>query len=91
MLKTGTHINATHFQITTLCKGCSRWGDDEIGYTDMEALAEETTFGFAYGNHPVDNPASIDSTFAIHDSIGHPIYALKVAVNDDFEAKVAKL
>jgi len=91
VLKTGTHINSTHFQVTTLCKGCSRWGDEEIGFTEIDATAEETTFGFAYGNHAVDNPASADSTFAIHDSIGHPIYKLAVATNDDFDAKVAAL
>jgi hypothetical protein len=91
VLKTGTHMNATHFQLTALCKGCSKWGDEEIGYTELEALAEETTFGFAYGNHPVDTPSSIDSTFAIHDSIGHPVYNLAVAMNADFETKVASL
>lgn len=90
-LKTGTFINATHFQITALCKGCSKWGDEEIGYTEIDATAEETTFGFAYGNHPVDFPTKIDSTFAIHDSIGHPIYNLAPAVNSDFDTKVAAL
>ncbi|KAM7210053.1 hypothetical protein V8F06_014564, partial [Rhypophila decipiens] len=91
VLKTGTHISATNFQITALCKGCSRWGDEEIGYTEIDASAEETTFSFAYGNHLVNNPASADSTFAIHDGIGHPIYNLAVATNDGFEAKVAAL
>lgn len=91
MLKTGSYVNATHWQVTALCKGCSKWGDEDIGYTEIEANAEETTFGFAYGNHPVDDPKNKDSGFAIHDSIGHPIYNLAVAKNADFEAKVATL
>jgi Cytochrome domain of cellobiose dehydrogenase len=46
---------------------------------------------FAYANTPVDKPADAGSSFAIHDSIGHPVFDLAVAKNTKFAAKVAKL
>ncbi|KAK0707607.1 hypothetical protein B0H67DRAFT_318540 [Lasiosphaeris hirsuta] len=90
VLKTGTHLNATHWQVTALCKGCSRWGDEDMGFTEIDPQYH-TTFGFAYGNTPVDTPSSYSTSFGIHDSIGHPIFDLEVAKNAGFEAKVAAL
>ncbi|KAG7286400.1 hypothetical protein NEMBOFW57_008709 [Staphylotrichum longicolle] len=90
VLKTGTHINATHWQITAKCTGCSRWGDDDMGYTELDPQYQ-STMAFAYANTPVDTPADEASTFGIHDSLGHPIYDLAVAKNADFAAKVAAL
>ncbi|KAK0709205.1 hypothetical protein B0T26DRAFT_653749 [Lasiosphaeria miniovina] len=90
VLKTGTHINATHWQVTAKCSGCSKWGDDDIGFTELDPQYQ-VTFGFAYGNNPVDTPSSIASTFGIHDSIGHPVYDLQVAKNAGFTAKVEGL
>ncbi|KAK3303109.1 uncharacterized protein B0T15DRAFT_263669 [Chaetomium strumarium] len=90
VLKTGTHINATHFQVTAKCTGCSRWGDDDMGYTELDP-AYDTTMAYAYSNTPVDTPGDETSTFSIHDSLGHPIYDLAAAKNADFAAKVANL
>ncbi|KAK4095802.1 iron reductase domain protein [Parathielavia hyrcaniae] len=36
VLRTGTHINVTHWQVTAKCTGCSRWGDDDVGYTKLD-------------------------------------------------------
>ncbi|KAK4187060.1 hypothetical protein QBC35DRAFT_250457 [Podospora australis] len=91
VLKAGTHINATHWQLTTLCKGCSRWGDEDIGYTEIDP-EYDSTLAYAYSDYPVDEPSDPSSTFGIHDSLGHPVFALGTqARNADFEAKVATL
>jgi len=46
---------------------------------------------FAYSNNPVDTPSSQESSFGIHDSLGHPIFDLQTGKNADLAAKVAKL
>lgn len=89
-MKTGTHVNATHFQVTAKCTGCSRWGDEDIGFTELDP-AYHSTMAFAYSNYPVDTPADEESNFGIHESLGHPIYDLATAKNTDFDAKVAEL
>lgn len=90
VLKTGTFVNATHWQFTASCKGCSSWGDDEIGVTAIDPR-EHVTMAFAYSNNPVDTPSSQESSFGIHDSLGHPIFDLQTGKNADLAAKVAKL
>ncbi|KAK3381982.1 hypothetical protein B0H63DRAFT_217239 [Podospora didyma] len=90
VLKTGTHINATHWQVTVKCKGCSKWGDEDIGFSELDPQYQ-TTFGFAYSNNQVDTPSSETSSFGIHDSIGHPVYELEGAKNKDFASKVSAL
>ncbi|KAK3942610.1 hypothetical protein QBC46DRAFT_283506 [Diplogelasinospora grovesii] len=90
VLKTGTHINATHWQITAKCTGCTKWGDDSTGVTTIDPKIQNT-IAFAYSNTPVDTPADAGSSFGIHDSIGHPVFDLSVAENKNFTAAVAKL
>ncbi|GAB1316189.1 Cellobiose dehydrogenase cytochrome domain-containing protein [Madurella fahalii] len=90
VLSTGTHVNETHFQITAKCTGCSRWGDEDIGFTELDP-AFQSTMAFAYSNMPVDTPGDEESNFGIHDSLGHPIYDLATGMNADFAAKIAEL
>jgi hypothetical protein len=90
VLETGTHANETHWQVTAKCTGCSRWGDDDQGYTEIDPSAQ-TTVAFAYSDTPVDTPADPASNFGIHDSLGHPIYDLATGKNADFAEKVAGL
>lgn len=90
ILKTGTHMNATHWQVTAKCSGCSRWGDADIGYTEIDPEVD-TSMAFAYANTPVDTPSDEATTFGIHESLGHPVFGLAPAKNADFAAKVAKL
>lgn len=90
VLKKGTHVNATHFQVTVKCTGCSSWGDESMGFSNIDP-EYQTTLAYAYGNTKVDTPADMESTFGIHDSLGHPIYDLAVAKNADFAKKVAAL
>ncbi|KAL2129253.1 hypothetical protein VTI74DRAFT_8007 [Chaetomium olivicolor] len=89
ILPRGTHINATYWQITAKCTGCSRWGDDDAGYTELDP-AYHATMAFSYSNATVDNPRDEASNFGIHESLGHPIYDLAAGKNADFAAKVEK-
>lgn len=88
ILEKASFINATHFQITTTCKGCTKWGDEDMGYTEVD-VSQDVTFGYAFSSNPVDAPEDSESSFAIHDGVGHPIFDLSVGKNDDFAAKVA--
>lgn len=90
ILETGTSVNETHFQVTAKCTGCSRWGDEDTGYTELDP-AYQTTFAFAYSDSPVETPSDPASGFGIHDSLGHPIYDLAVAQNADFDEVVGAL
>ena len=90
VLEKASHINATHFQVTATCKGCTKWGDEDMGFTTID-VSSEVTFGYAYSSNPVDAPDDAESSFAIHDGVGHPIFDLSVAKNEDFAAKVAAL
>ncbi|KAK4643125.1 hypothetical protein QC761_409760 [Podospora bellae-mahoneyi] len=91
IVKTGTHVNATHFQITAVCTGCSRWGDEDIGFTELDP-EYDSTLAFAYGDYPVDTPEDPSSTFGIHDSLGHPVFSLGTqAKNADFTSKIEQL
>ncbi|KAK3682085.1 hypothetical protein B0T22DRAFT_275498 [Podospora appendiculata] len=89
ILKKGTHINATHWQYTASCNGCSSWGDADTGFSTLDPSAQ-TTMAYAYSNSPVDTPSSETSSFGIHDSLGHPIFDLSEGKNADFAAKVKK-
>ncbi|KAL2178209.1 uncharacterized protein P884DRAFT_298869 [Thermothelomyces heterothallicus CBS 202.75] len=90
VLETGTHVNETHFQVTAKCAGCSRWGDEDTGYTELDP-AYQTTFAFAYSETPVETPSDPASNFGIHDSLGHPIYDLATAQNANFDEVVGAL
>ncbi|CAK7218270.1 hypothetical protein SBRCBS47491_003453 [Sporothrix bragantina] len=89
VLKTGTHVNATHYQVTATCVGCTLWGDTDTGITAIDPTAQGT-LAFAYAAAPVTAPANNASTFSIHDLIGHWIHDFSVASNADFNATVAK-
>jgi len=91
VLKSATYVNATHWQLTAKCSGCSRWGDEDIGYQGIDPTYE-ATFAYAYTEpeHPVERPDDPTSPFGVHDSLGHPRYDLTVARNADFEQKVAQ-
>ncbi|KAK4095691.1 iron reductase domain protein [Parathielavia hyrcaniae] len=80
VLKTGTHINVTHWQ----------WGDDDVGYTKLDPQAH-TPLAFAFSDTPVDAPGDETITFGIHAGLGHPIYDLAAAKNAGFAAKVGGL
>ncbi|KIH91027.1 hypothetical protein SPBR_02004 [Sporothrix brasiliensis 5110] len=89
VLKKGTHVNATHFQLTATCVGCTLWGDTDTGVTSIDPKAQGS-LAFAYAAAPVTTPSNNASSFSIHDLIGHWIHDFSAASNADFNATVAK-
>lgn len=90
ILESGTYLNETHFKVTAKCTGCSRWGDDDMGYTELDPQYQ-TIMAYAYANEPVDTPEDASSSFGIHKSLGHPIFDLASGKNADFDDKVESL
>jgi len=90
VLKKGTHINTTHWQVTAKCSGCSKWGDDDLGITHLNATGENT-LAFAYSDVPVYDPAKNDSSFDIHQGVGHWVHDFSQGSNANFDASLAKL
>ena len=90
MLTKATHVNATHWQVTATCKGCSKWGDDDTGITHLDAKGENA-LAFAYSAVPVDSPEKLDSTFSIHDMVGHWVHDFSQGANAGFAAGTAKI
>ncbi|EPE08559.1 cbd9-like protein [Ophiostoma piceae UAMH 11346] len=89
VLKKATHVNATHYQLTALCLGCTLWGDSDTGITSIDPTAKGS-LAFAFATAPVTAPSNNASSFSIHDVVGHWTHDFSVAANDDFNATVAK-
>ncbi len=89
MLSKGTHVNATHFQVTAKCTGCSTWGDSDIGISNL-TTSGPNPLAFAFSTVPVDNPASNTTNFSIHDLIGHWVHDFAQGVNPNFSSQVSK-
>lgn len=89
VLKTGTHVNTTHWQITAKCTGCTHWGDDDTGVTDLDPT-QQNPLAYAYSTVAPETPASNTSSFGIHDSIGHWYHDFAQGVNPGFAALVTK-
>ncbi|OAA65636.1 Cellobiose dehydrogenase, cytochrome [Niveomyces insectorum RCEF 264] len=89
VLKKGTHVNATHFQVTATCVGCTLWGDSDTGVTSLDPTTQNP-LAFAYAAANVTTPSSNTSAFSIHDLIGHWIHDFPTALNTDFNATVEK-
>ncbi|KAI1427773.1 actin-domain-containing protein [Xylaria sp. FL1777] len=84
----GTSVNSTHFKFTALCAGCASWPDFDGNPTTLDG-AGQVNFAYAYSTTPVDEPASGESTFSIHDSVGHWTHDLGAARSDKFSSWVA--
>lgn len=77
-----TFVNATHFQVTAKCSGCTSWGDDDIGVTYLDPK-EDQYLAFAYSSVPVDEPDNPESGFSMHDMTGHWVHSFAQGVNPD--------
>ncbi|TRX89194.1 hypothetical protein FHL15_009892 [Xylaria flabelliformis] len=84
----GTGSNATHFKLTALCTGCASWPDFDGNVMTLDG-ASQVNFAYAYSTTPVDEPANQESTFSIHDSVGHWTHDLAAARSDKFSSWVA--
>ncbi|KAI0467594.1 actin-domain-containing protein [Xylaria cf. heliscus] len=84
----GTGANATHFKLTALCSGCASWPDFDGNPMTLDG-AGQANFAYAYSTTPVDEPGNQETTFSIHDSVGHWTHDLGAARSDQFSSWVA--
>ncbi|KAI0600996.1 putative iron reductase domain protein [Biscogniauxia sp. FL1348] len=85
----GTSVNETHFKFTALCTGCASWTDFDGNPTYLNG-AGDTNFAYAISEAPVEEPASSDSSFSIHDNVGRWIHDLAGARSDKFSEWVTE-
>ncbi|KAK6189422.1 hypothetical protein LQW54_013280 [Pestalotiopsis sp. IQ-011] len=87
-LKTGTHSNSTHWQVTFKCTGCTSFasssGNKTLTPTGSNRLA------FAYSKSKPTTPSSGSSTFPVHDVTNYWNHDFASAANSDFAALVTK-
>ncbi|OHE99630.1 carbohydrate-binding cytochrome b562 [Colletotrichum orchidophilum] len=81
----GTVVNATHYSVTALCRGCTYWAPYGNDPTSLDPNGENY-LAFAYSGVPVDNPAANDTTFGIHERVGHWMHNFQPAQAVDFES-----
>lgn len=78
----GTTANATHWQVTARCQGCTRWSSVD-GDFNLENESE-AVLAYACSSVAPDEPASNTSTFNIHEQFGIWNHDLKFAKNASF-------
>jgi hypothetical protein len=82
------HVNATHFQVTAKCSGCTTWSVDGTPTTlDPDSSHE---LAWSHSSTPPTNPADANSTFQQHDAVGMWNAEFAQAESYTFEALVAK-
>ncbi|KAJ8121636.1 hypothetical protein ONZ43_g1962 [Nemania bipapillata] len=84
----GTSTNSTHFKFTALCSGCASWPDFDGNPSTLDG-AGQANFAYAYSTTPVDEPTNSETTFSIHDSVGHWTHDLGASRSDKFTSWVA--
>jgi hypothetical protein len=89
ILKTGTHVNRTHWQVTAKCTGCSSFSSSG-GYTTYLSARGNNNLAFAYAKARPSNPASNTSSFPYHDVHGYWQHDFTPASNPTFDALVSK-
>jgi hypothetical protein len=91
VLDKGTHVNNTHWQVTAKCSGCSRWGDEDSGGIVRLNPAGENALACAYSTFPVNDAAKNDSSFSMHQGVGHWVHDFSQGANANFAASLARL
>ncbi|KAI0389099.1 actin-domain-containing protein [Xylariaceae sp. FL0594] len=84
----GTGVNETHFKFTALCSGCASWTDFDGNPSTLDG-ASQVNFAYAFSANPVEEPSNNETSFNIHDSVGHWTHDLAAARSDKFSAWVA--
>jgi hypothetical protein len=69
--------------VTALCKGCSYWAPFGSEATVLDGNGENY-LAFAFSQIPVDDPADPETTFGIHDRVGHWIQNFADAKSSEF-------
>ncbi len=88
VLKTGTHVNSTHWQVTAKCSGCTYY-TGASGTVRLEPNGSNR-LAFAYGAQKPFNPSSNTSGFAVHDSFNSWVHDFQQAQNTGFSSLVTK-
>ncbi|RYO83392.1 hypothetical protein DL766_010616 [Monosporascus sp. MC13-8B] len=84
----GSGANATHFKVTALARGFSTWTDFDGNVAHLDGSAQ-VRLAYALSRTPVDDPASAESDFTIHDSVGRWVHDLAAARSAEFPKWVA--
>ncbi|KAF9880278.1 hypothetical protein CkaCkLH20_02232 [Colletotrichum karsti] len=80
----GTVVNATHYSVTALCTGCTYFAPFGNDPTALNPDGENY-LAFAYSGVPVDDPASNETTFGIHERVGHWNHDFEPAQSSNFD------
>ncbi|KAK2054202.1 carbohydrate-binding cytochrome b562 [Colletotrichum caudatum] len=81
----GTVVNDTHYSVTALCKGCTYWAPNGNSPTSL-APDGENKLAFAYSGVPVHEPTNNQTTFGMHERVGHWMHNFKPAQSADFQS-----
>ncbi|KAI1346709.1 hypothetical protein F5Y01DRAFT_330472 [Xylaria sp. FL0043] len=88
VLKTGTRVNGTHWQVTAKCSGCSTF--TTTGTTTKSLNANGTNrLAFAYSKTKPPS-SSAATSITVHDTFGYWDHDFSVAGNANFAALVQK-
>ncbi|KAI1338158.1 hypothetical protein F5Y15DRAFT_133858 [Xylariaceae sp. FL0016] len=88
VLKTGTHVNSTHWQMTAKCTGCTSFTGSS-GTTKTLNPTGSNRLAFAYSKTK-PNSASTGATIQVHDVYNYWDHDFSTAGNTQFAALVQK-
>ncbi|KAK2040757.1 carbohydrate-binding cytochrome b562 [Colletotrichum somersetense] len=80
----GAVVNDTHYSVTALCKGCTYWAPYGNSPTSLDP-GGENKLAFAYSGVPVHEPTNNQTTFGMHERVGHWMHNFKPAQTADFQ------
>ncbi|KAF2994030.1 hypothetical protein E8E14_002718 [Neopestalotiopsis sp. 37M] len=89
VLKTGTHTNSTHWQVTFKCTGCTSFASSTSGNKTLTPTGSNR-LAFAYSKSKPTTPSSGSSSFPVHDVTNYWNHDFSTAMNSNFAALVTK-
>ncbi|CAK7226488.1 hypothetical protein SCUCBS95973_006216 [Sporothrix curviconia] len=89
LLRTGTHVNRTHFQYTAHCTGCTYY-TNSVGSKTWLYSTGTNHLAFAYAATRPSNPSSNASGLTIHDVTNNWDHDFSVGQNANFADLVTK-
>lgn len=87
VLKSGTHVNRTHWQVTAKCTGCTLF--TQSGFNVFLNPRGSNSVAYAYARGRPANPASNTSTFPYHDVHAYWNHDFTVGNNQNFDTLVS--
>ncbi|KAI1851239.1 hypothetical protein JX265_001644 [Neoarthrinium moseri] len=89
VLRTGTHTNGTHWQVTLKCTGCTSFTGSSGKVTILNPNGANR-LAFAYSRTKPSNPSSSSSSFGVHEVTNYWSHDFSSAGNANFAALVTK-